>query len=41
MPLLSGPGRYSAFSAIRSSSRSGFALRSSSRMPELSNWNTP
>ena len=27
--------------AMMSSKRSGFSLRSASRMPELSNWNTP
>jgi hypothetical protein len=35
-----GPGRYSAFSAIRSSRRSGLACTSVSFMPPDSNWNT-
>ena len=35
-----GPGRYSAFMAIRSSSRVGLASRSKPCMPRDSNWNT-
>ncbi|CKR97229.1 Uncharacterised protein [Mycobacterium tuberculosis] len=35
-----GPGRYSAFSAIRSSSRVGRASFSMPCMPRDSNWNT-
>jgi hypothetical protein len=35
-----GPGRYRAFSAIRSSRQSGRALTSVSFMPPDSNWNT-
>ena len=33
-----GPGRYSAFKAVRSSSFEGRDLTSKSRMPRLSNW---
>ena len=35
------PGRYSATSATRSSNSVGLTLRSASRMPSDSNWNTP
>src|SRR5665647_3535261 len=36
-----GPGLYSATMAIRSSNCVGRTSRSASRMPGLSNWNTP
>ena len=41
VPEPSGPGRYSASTAITSSNVSGFRRVSSSRMPLDSSWNTP
>ena len=40
MPLFSGPGRYIATTAIRSSMFSGLSRRSRSWMPDEPNWNT-
>ncbi len=41
MPAPSGPGRYSALTAVMSSNVFGCILRTSSCMPELSSWKMP
>ena len=41
MPDCSGPGRYSAMSAMMSSKQLGLSRAMSSRMPPDSSWNTP